>query len=94
MFHDSGWKQGWGGRFSFSVDHRRKENTAREKRAQKFLQSPYIYIYLYCLVLLGLLIVTARPAPVQQSEQTEVKKALGIEGRLFCSPAPSSSSGG
>lgn len=54
----------------------------------------YIRIYIYSPVLLGLLIVTARAAQAQQSEQTEVKKAVGIEGRLFCSPALSSSSGG
>ena len=85
VFHDSGWKQGWRGRFSFSVDHRRKENTTREKRAQSFCR---VHTYIYCPVLLGLLIVTARPAQVQQSETDRSKEGTGNRGAFILLPGP------
>lgn len=70
---------GDGGGFSFSVHHRQKENTKREKPAHTvFADSLNMCICTHCLVLLGLFIImVCLPQVLQTSAGLFTSEKLG-----------------
>ena len=79
-----GSRGGGAGSLSRSITGGRK--TQQGKSAHKSFCR--VHTYIYCPVLLGLLIVTARPAQVQQSETDRSKEGTGNRGAFILLPGP------